>query len=188
MRSHLYTALRLTLACIFVTMVAYPLLILVIARGLAPGHGLGQQLKRKGIVVGFYVEGQSFTQERYFQGRPSAVNYNAGGSGASNLGPSSPDLLQGIVARADSFLIHNPGVSKGDIPADLLTASASGLDPDISIAAALVQIPRISRQRGISQNRLKALVQQTARSPLGGLLGPSGINVLVLNLKLDTLK
>ena len=131
--------------------------------------------------------GQSFTQDKYFWSRPSAVDYNAAGSGGSNKGPSNPEYLAEVQARIDTFLVHNPGIEKTEIPADLVTASGSGLDPHISVQAAKVQVKRIAEIRELSENTLLQLIQKNTEKPLLGLLGTERINVLKLNLDLDNL-
>src|SRR5581483_4855553 len=115
MKQHIIPALRLTLVCIVCFMLLYPLLIWLIAQA-APAKGEGETVNANGKVVGYALEGQSFTKDNYFQGRPSAVNYNAAGSTGSNKGPSNPDYLKDVQSRVDSFLVHNPGVKKEDIP------------------------------------------------------------------------
>ncbi len=127
-------------------------------------------------MVGYERIGQKFTDDKYFWGRPSAVDYNAAGSAGANKGPSNPDYLQIVKDRIDSFLVHNPGVKKEEIPADLVTASGSGLDPDISPASAYVQVKRISTIRNLSEEKIKSLVEKhIVKSMLGG---PSAVNVL----------
>lgn len=121
----------------------------------------------------------------YFHGRPSAVNYNAAGSGGSNKGPSNPDYLAQVQARINTFLAHNPGVKKSEIPVDLVTASGSGLDPDISVQASRIQVPRIARERNMDENKLFELIEKTKETPLPGIPGPEKINVLKLNIALN---
>ncbi len=149
MKTHLFPALRLTLVMLVLLAVMYPLLVAGISR-LVPGGGQGETVVVNGKVVGYSRIGQSFTEDRYFNGRPSAVDYNAAGSAGSNKGPSNPDYLKTVQARIDTFLVHNPGVQKADIPVELVTASGSGLDPDLSPAAAKIQVARIASVRGIS--------------------------------------
>ncbi|MER3499675.1 MAG: potassium-transporting ATPase subunit C, partial [Chitinophagaceae bacterium] len=132
MKKYLMPSLKLTLVLIIICAALYPLLIAGIAK-LAPGGGGGEKLMVDGKVVGYANIGQKFTEDKYFWGRPSAVDYNAAGSGGSNKGPSNPDYLKTVQDRIDSFLVHNPTVKKEQIPADMVTASGSGLDPDISI-------------------------------------------------------
>lgn len=164
--------------------VLYPLLIAGIGK-VAPGGGKGETVSVNGKVVGYEKIGQRFTNDNYFWGRPSAVDYNAAGSAGSNKGPSNPDYLQFVKDRIDSFLVHNPGIKKEEIPADLVTASGSGLDPHISPAAAYVQVKRIATVRGIAENKVRALVDRQVEKTV---LGPSVVNVLKINIALDNLK
>lgn len=187
MRSYFFPALKLTAVLILLTAGIYPLLVAGIAR-LAPGKGNGVMVMRGDSVVGYANIGQRFTDDRYFQGRPSAVDYNAAGSGGSNKGPSNPDYLKTVQERIDTFLAHNPGVRKAEIPAELVTASGSGLDPHLSPAGANVQIRRIAALRGIPAAALEALVQAQTEGPLLGMFGPAKVNVLKLNLALDQLQ
>ena len=187
MKTHIGPAIRLTLVMLVILVVIYPLVVTGIAR-LAPGGGKGETVTVNGKVVGYKLIGQAFTQDRYFNSRPSAVDYNAAGSAGSNKGPSNPDYLKTVQARIDTFLVHNPGVNKADIPAELVTASGSGLDPDLSPAGAKVQVARIAKVRGLSAERLMQLVDQQTEGPLLGVFGPAKVNVLALNVTLDQLK
>ena len=187
MKNHLSPALRLTLVMLVLLAVIYPLLVAGISR-FAPGGGKGETVVVNGKVVGYSRIGQSFTEDRYFNSRPSAVDYNAAGSAGSNKGPGNPDYLKTVQARIDTFLVHNPGVQKADIPAELVTASGSGLDPDLSPAAAKIQVARIAKVRGISVEELNQLVDRHTEGPLLGLFGPATVNVLRLNVNLDDLK
>lgn len=187
MKNHLSPAIRLTLVLLVIVSVIYPLVVAGIAR-LAPGGGSGETVSVNGKVVGYARIGQNFTEDRYFNGRPSAVGYNAAGSAGSNKGPSNPDYLKSVQARIDTFMVHNPAVNKADIPAELVTASGSGLDPDLSPAAAKIQVARIARVRGLSMERVTQLIDQHTEGPLLGLFGPSKVNVLALNIALDQLR
>ncbi len=192
MKNHIFPALRLTLALLVLLSVIYPLLVAGIAK-LAPGGGNGVTVSAKSgpasrRVVGYALVGQNFTEDRYFNSRPSAVGYNAAGSGGSNKGPSNPEYLQTVQARIDTFLVHNPGVSKADIPAELVTASGSGLDPDLSPAGAKIQVARIAKVRGIAVEKLNQLIDNHTEGSLLGLFGPAKVNVLKLNVALDELK
>jgi len=187
MKQHILPAIRLTVICLVFFVGVYSLLILGIAQA-APNHGEGEVVTVNDKVVGYKLEGQSFTNDKYFNGRPSAVGYNAAGSGGSNKGPSNPDYLKDVQNKIDTFLVHNPTIDTEDIPADLITASGSGLDPDISAKSALVQIPRIAKCRNISQDKLTDLVQHNIQAPLLGMLGTERVNVLQLNTELDNLK
>lgn len=184
MKKNLLISVKLTLLMIILCAVVYPLLIAGIGKA-APGGGKGETLSVNGKVVGYKNIGQKFTEDKYFWGRPSAVDYNAAGSAGSNKGPSNPDYLQIVKDRIDSFLVHNPGVKKEEIPADLVTASGSGLDPHISPASAFVQVKRVAAVRNLPEEKLRTLVEQQVEKTI---LGPSVVNVLKLNIALDNLK
>jgi len=186
MLKYIMPSVKLTLVMIVLCAVAYPLLIAGISR-FAPGQGKGETLSVNGRVVGYANVGQAFTRDDYFQGRPSAVGYNAAGSAGSNKGPSNPDYLKDVQSKIDTFLVHNPGVKKEDIPSELVTYSGGGLDPDISPAGAAVQVKRIAAVRGVSEDKVRQLVDRHTEGPLMGLFGPSRVNVLKLNIALDNL-
>jgi K+-transporting ATPase ATPase C chain len=187
MKNHIGPAIRLTLVLLVILSVLYPLVIAGVGQ-FAPGGGKGETVTVNGKVVGYALVGQKFTEDRYFNGRPSAVDYNAAGSAGSNKGPSNPDYLKAVQVRIDTFLVHNTGIRREEIPAELVTASGSGLDPDLSPAAAKIQVARIAKTRGISADRLNQLVDEQTKGPLIGLFGPSTVNVLKLNVALDGLK
>ena len=187
MKQHTLPALRLTLVCIVVFMGLYTLLIWVIAQA-APNGGKGETVTVNNKVVGYKLEGQRFTDDKYFDSRPSACGYNAAGSGASNNGPSNPVYLKDVQNRIDTFMVHNPSIKKEDISSELVTASGSGLDPDLSPEGASVQIPRIAKVRNLPEERIRELVNQQIQKPLLGIFGPEKVNVLQLNIKLDELK
>ena len=172
MKKNLIISLKLTLVMIILCAVLYPLLVAAVGKA-TPGGGKGKTVLVNEKIVGYENVGQKFTDDKYFNGRPSAVDYNAGGSGGSNKGPTNPDYLQVVKDRIDSFLIHNPGIQKEEIPADLVTA------------AAFVQVKRIAAVRGIAEDKVKTLVEQQIEKKV---LGPSVINVLKLNIALDNLK
>ncbi len=184
MKKNLLISVKLTGVMIILCAVLYPLLIAGIGKA-APGGGKGKTVSVNGKVVGYENVGQKFTEDKYFWGRPSAVDYNAAGSAGSNKGPSNPDYLQIVKDRIDSFLTHNPGVKKEEIPADLVTASGSGLDPHISPASAYVQVKRVANIRNLPEEKVRALVEQYTEKTI---LGPSVVNVLKLNIELDNLK
>ena len=183
MKSNLLPALRLTLALLVLCCVVYPALVWAAAQ-LAPGQGEGVQISQNGRVVGFANVGQQFSRPEYFNTRPSAVGYNAQGSGGSNKGPSNPEYLATVKARLDTFLLQNPTLKAADVPAELVTASGSGLDPHLSPQGALVQVARVARARGLAPARLAELVSANTE---GGTLAPKIVNVLRLNLALDAL-
>jgi len=186
MKRNFLISLKLTLVMIILCAVLYPLLIAGIGR-LAPGGGKGKTLSVNGKVVGYELLGQKFTDDKYFWGRPSAVDYNAAGSAGSNKGPFNPDYLKLVQDRIDTFLVHNPGVKKEEIPADMVTASGSGLDPDLSPASAQVQVKRIAAARDLPEIRISDLVGQHIEKVFLGM-GPEKVNVLKLNIDLDNLK
>ncbi|WP_343693707.1 potassium-transporting ATPase subunit KdpC [Chitinophaga sp.] len=184
MKKYLLPSIKLTLILILLLGVAYPLLIAGVAH-FASGQGKGRTITVNGKVVGYENIGQLFTEDKYFQGRPSAVNYNAAGSGGSNKAASNPEYLKTVQERIDTFLAHNPGTLQADIPSELVTASGSGLDPDISPAAADIQVIRIAATRHMSVATIQKLIaDHTDKS----WLGPDKINVLKLNIALDALK
>lgn len=183
MKNQITSAIRLTLACILVFCIVYPAIVWAVAQ-LAPGKGQGET-----ITVAEHKQyvniGQRFSEDRYFWSRPSAVDYNAAGSAGSNKGPSNPEYLATVQARIDTFLVHNPGVKKSDIPSDLVTASGSGLDPNISVRAAMIQVKRIAAERDLSEITIRQLIEKNTEEPLLGFMGPEKINVLLLNAELD---
>jgi len=187
MKKYLLPSLKLTLVLLVLCSVLYPLFIAAVGK-LTPGGGDGETVSVNGKVVGYAIVGQKFTDDKYFWSRPSAVDYNAAGSAGSNKGPTNPDYLKQVQDRIDTFIAHNPGVRKEDIPAELVTASGSGEDPDLSPAAAKVQVKRIAAIRKIDENKIVALIEQHTEGPLLGFLGPSKVNVLKLNVALDELK
>lgn len=184
MKKNLMISLRLTLVLLVLLAVIYPLLIAFAGR-FTDNNGNGKPVFVHGKVVGYELIGQSFTSDKYFQGRPSAVSYKADGSGGSNKGPSNPGYLKMVAERVDSFLVHNKTIAKKDIPAELVTASGSGLDPHISAASALVQVPRIAAVRNLSEDVLRKLISNHTEK---GFAAPEKINVLLLNIALDELK
>lgn len=165
--------------------VIYPMAIFGIAQ-LAPNKGKGETITVNGKVVGYQKIGQKFDKSNYFWGRPSAVDYNAAGSGGSNKGPSNPDYLALVQKRIDTFLIVHPYLKKSEIPSDMVTASGSGLDPNISPQGALIQVKRVAGARNLSESKVKALVETKINSP--AVVGTATVNVLELNVALDELK
>jgi potassium-transporting ATPase KdpC subunit len=179
-----------------ITGLAYPLLMTAIAEAIFPKQAQGSLIERDGKVIGSALIGQEFKEDRYFHGRPSATTapdpadssktvgapYNAANSGASNLGPTSKALNDRIKQDVDRLKAENPSAA---IPVDLVTASASGLDPDISPEGALFQVPRVAKARNIPEDRVRQLVAEHTSGPLVGLLGEPRVNVLALNLALD---
>jgi potassium-transporting ATPase KdpC subunit len=165
----------------------YPTLILALAQALFREQANGSLLRRNGEVVGSTLIGQNFDAQRYFWGRPSAtvpVPYNAAASSGTNLAPSNPQLAKDIAARC-SALVKAHGESVAPIPLDLVTASGSGLDPDVTVAAMLYQVDRVAAARGLDPSTVRALVERHIESPAFGFLGQNRVNVLAVNLALD---
>jgi K+-transporting ATPase ATPase C chain len=187
MKKYVWPSVKLTLVFIIICSVLYPLLIAGIAK-FAPGGGKGETLTVDGKIVGYANIGQKFTDDKYFWSRPSAVDYNAAGSAGSIKGPTNPDYLKQVKDRIDSFLAHNPAVRKEDIPAELVTASGSGLDPDLSPEGAKIQVKRIAAIRKLDEVKLNNLIDGQTEKPLLGLFGPPKVNVLKLNIELNKLK
>lgn len=187
MKSNIIKSIRITLVLTVILCVIYPVAT-SLAGKLSKGHGNGETIVVNGKVVGYANIGQSFTQPKYFWGRPSAVGYNGAGSAGSNKGPSNPDYLKDVASRIDTLLKYHPYLIRADIPAEMVTASGSGLDPDISPAAAKMQIKRIADNRGLSVQKVTDLVNEHTEAPLLGLFGPAKVNVLKLNVALDELK
>ena len=186
MKENIFPAIRLTAVCLLFFSGIYTLIVLGFAQ-LAPNKGKGEMIAAKGKTYYSNI-GQKFTEDKYFYSRPSAVDYNAAGAGGSNKGPSNPDYLAAVQARIDTFLVHNPGVKKSEIPSDIVTASGAGLDPHISVQAANVQVKRIAKIRDSAAGNLQQLIISNTEKPLLGLLGTERINVLKLNIALDNLK
>jgi K+-transporting ATPase ATPase C chain len=183
-------ALVLLVALTLITGVAYPLVVTGIAQVVFPSKAGGSILIRDGKAVGSRLIGQSFSDPKHFWSRPSATApqpYNGLASGGSNLGPLNPALTDGIKSRMDALRAADPN-NKSPIPIDLVTASGSGLDPDISLAAAYYQAPRVARERGLQPQAVLALIAAHSRGRWLGILGEPRVNVLDLNLALDAMK
>lgn len=165
--------------------VIYPMAIFGIAQ-FASNNGKGETISINGKVIGYQKIGQKFDKSNYFWGRPSAVDYNAAGSAGSNKGPSNADYLALVQKRIDTFLIVHPYLNKSEIPSDMVTASGSGLDPNISPEGALIQVKRVAKERKIAEEKIKALVETKINKPT--IMGTPSVNVLELNVALDALK
>jgi len=186
MKTYFLPSLRITIVLLVLVGGLYPLLISVIGK-LTPGGGDGVTIVVNGKVVGYANVGQKFTKDQYFWSRPSAADYKADASSGSNKGPNNPDYLKDVAKRIDTFMVHNPGVTRNQIPADMVTASGSGLDPDISPEGAKIQIARVAKVRKLSVEKVTALVDQHIEQPLLGVFGPAKVNVLKLNIALAEL-
>lgn len=180
------TAVRMILLMTLLTGLLYPALVTAICQAVFPRQANGSLVERNGRVVGSRLIGQPFTRPEYFHGRPSAAGegYDAALSGGSNLGMTSRKLVERVRASIDEFQKQNPE-HRGPVPADMVTASGSGLDPHISPAAARAQAPRVARARGVSVEQVLLLTRQFTVESAVGVLGDPAVNVLELNLALD---
>ncbi|WP_184550578.1 K(+)-transporting ATPase subunit C [Mucilaginibacter sp. FT3.2] len=187
MKTYLLPSFKITIILIVVLAGLYPLVVAGIGK-FTSGHGDGETVQFKGRTVGYANIGQKFTKDEYFWSRPSAADYKADAGAGSNKGPSNADYLKDVEKRIQDFLKRNPGVTRAQIPAELVTSSGSGLDPDLSPAGAQVQVARIAKVRGLSADVVTKLVDEHTEKPLLGVFGPAKVNVLKLNVALDELK
>jgi len=187
MLAHLRPALMILLLMTLLTGVAYPLVVTGIAQALFPAQANGSLVVKDGKPVGSTLIGQPFDDPKYFWSRPSATSPfadNAGSSSGSNLSPSNPDLVKAVQGRVDALRAADPG-NTAPVPVDLVTASGSGLDPHISPAAALYQVPRVAKVRKLDPETVRQLVERHTEGRFLGFLGEPRVNVLTLNLALD---
>lgn len=187
MISNLFKSFKLTIAFCVLFSVCYIFILWLFAQVAGPNKGNADVIELNGKVVGAANVGQSFTQDIYFWGRPSHAGdgYDASSSAGSNKGPSNEEYLENVEIRIDTFLVHHSYLKRKEVPAEMVTASGSGLDPDISPKAAYAQVQRVATARGISADRVMALVNSQVEGPLLGLFGPEKVNVLKLNVALD---
>jgi len=187
MKKNLLIALWFTLITTVMFGVLYPLAITGLAQVLFPSRANGQLIERNGKIVGSRIIGQSFTEPRYFHSRPSSAGtgYDPTSSSGSNLGPTNKLLIERVTSDVQKLQTENPNVP---VPVDLVTASGSGLDPDVSPAAAEFQIPRVAHSRGMKEDDVRTLVQKHTQGRDLGFLGEPRVNVLELNLDLDSLR
>lgn len=184
MNSQIRPALVTLLFFTLLTGLLYPLTVTGLAQLIFPFQANGSMIVRNGKALGSELIGQPFDDPRYFWGRPSATDYNAAASSGSNLGPTNPALIAAVKTRIAVLQAADP-TNTAPIPVDLVTASASGLDPNISVASALYQVPRIARVRGLDEAKVRGLVLQNIEPRQLGFLGEPRLNVLRLNLALD---
>ena len=187
MKSNLLKSLRLTLVfCVFFS-VFYIFVLWVFAKVAGPNGGNAEVVLLDGKMVGGANVGQKFTKDIYFWGRPSCAGdgYDASSSCGSNKGTTNEEYLAEVESRVDTFLVKHPYLKREEVPADIVTASGSGLDPDISVASAYAQVKRVATARGLSEEKVKEIVGMTLQGPLCGMFGPAKVNVLKLNLALD---
>ncbi|AXN41460.1 potassium-transporting ATPase subunit KdpC [Peribacillus butanolivorans] len=181
--------IRTVFVLLFICGIAYPLLMTMLAQVIMPVKAEGSLIKNEsGEIIGSEMIGQSFKDPGYFHGRISSINYDAAVSGAPNYSPSNKEMIERTLNDIEEFLNENPTVDKADVPSDLMTNSASGLDPNVSPQGAIVQVPRIANERGLSEKSLYNLVDEYTESRSFGLFGEPRINVLKLNIALDELE
>ena len=181
---NLRTAILMTAVTTILLGVVYPLAVTGLAQVLFRDKANGQLIERNGRIVGSRIIGQAFSSPGYFRGRPSAAGsgYDAANSSGTNFGPTNKKLIDAVTANVDAAKKENPGAP---VPVDLVTSSASGLDPEISPAAALFQVPRVARERKVSEDDVRRLIDEHTEGRQWGFLGESRVNVLLLNLALD---
>lgn len=184
MKTQVRPALTIFLCLTLITGVIYPLAVTGIAQVFFPHQSNGSLINVEGKLYGSALIGQQFDDPKYFWGRPSAADYNAAASSGSNYGPMNPSLEEVVQARIDAFKAADP-TNTVPIPVDLVTASGSGLDPHISVAAALYQVPRVAAARGLSEADVESLVEKNTEGRQFGILGEPRVNVLLLNMALD---
>ncbi|APJ03741.1 potassium-transporting ATPase subunit KdpC [Silvanigrella aquatica] len=188
MSKSIYRSIVLTIVMFVLLGCIYPLVVTICGKYFFPNQSLGGLVYKNEKPVGSLLIAQNFSQPKYFWGRPSAAGdkgFDATNSSASNLAATNKALIDRMEQTIQKFLKENPTVKRDDIPVDLVTMSASGLDPDIFLQAARIQIPRIAKVRNISENKLQMLVEKYIQKPAFGFIGSENVNVLLLNIALD---
>ena len=185
---NLWISLKITLAMCLLLSVGYVLVLRGAAAVAGPNDGEADVVAYGGRLVGAANVGQQFPDVRYFWGRPSAVDYNGGGSGGSNKATTNPDYLAEVEQRIETFLAAHPYLTREEVPSEMVTASGSGLDPDISPRGAQVQVQRVAEARGLDAATVRNIVDSLTRKPWLGLFGTPKVNVLRLNVALETLQ
>ncbi len=185
MKTTLIKSVKLTLLLCLLLGVGYVFVLWIFAQVASPNKGNAELLTVNGKVIGAANVGQGFTKDIYFWGRPSAVNYKADASGGSNKSVANKEYLQTVKERIDVFLMHHPYLKRSEVPAEMVTASGSGLDPDITPQCAFVQIKRVAQARGMNESAVKEIVEKQIEKPFLGIFGTTKINVLKLNAALD---
>ncbi len=188
MVKNLITAILMTIVTTLLLGLVYPLVVTGLAQVMFKDKANGQLIERNGQIVGSRLIGQPFSSPGYFRSRPSAagaVGYDAGASSGSNLGPTNKKLIERVKADTEKLQVENPGKP---VPVDLVTTSGSGLDPHISPAGAEFQVPRVARERGLSEDEVRRVVAEFTEGRQFGFLGEPRVNVLLMNLKLDEIK
>ena len=184
---NLWISIKFTLAMCVVLFVGYVLVLRLVAWVASPNDGEAALVEYNGKVVGAANVGQAFTDSVYFWGRPSNVDYNGGGSGGSNKATTNPEYLADVEQRVQDFLAAHPYLSRGEVPSEMVTASGSGLDPDISPRGAQAQVRRVAEARGLDIATVRHLVDSLTQKPWLGLFGTEKVNVLRLNVALEEL-
>ena len=182
-------AFRLTIVMCVLLGISYVLVLWLFGKVAGPGNGNAETVEVNGKVVGAANVGQQFTRDIYFWGRPSCAGdgYDAANLCGSNKGPTNPEYLAEVEARIDTFLVHHPYLGRKEVPAEMVTASGSELDPDITPQSARVQVKRVAAARHLDEQAVASLVEQSIQRPLLGIFGPAKVNVLKLNVSLDEL-
>ena len=184
---NLKVAFRLTIVMCVLLSFGYVAALWLFAKVAGPGKGNAEVVELNGKVVGAANVGQQFSKDTYFWGRPSCAGdgYDAANSCGSNKGSTNPEYLAEVETRIDTFLVHHPYLKREDVPAEMVTASGSGLDPDITAESARVQVKRVADARRLDEHLVASLVEKSIERPLLGLFGPAKVNVLKLNVALD---